>query len=145
MPLLVTVGKTSEDFAQLATCLGVDITHPEALAFCTYHGFTSLAIPCDALCSLLLANSSSKATSEAPTKRQPFSRTSAPTVANCKISYRPCKTPVFTPTEWPRTGEEIVERSAQLPDARMLLDFVYGYAGFNNTSCNLFYNCNRQV
>jgi hypothetical protein len=130
---------------QLGMNLGVDISHPEALAVCTHHGFNTLAIPFDAMASILLSGTAAKVAAEAPTKREPFSGTSAPTAANCKISYKPCKTPVFTPTNWPRTADTCVSRSASLPDARLHLEFVYGYAGFNNAACNLFYNCHREV
>lgn len=43
---------------------------------------------------------------------------------NGKILYPPCRKPVFTPSHW---DPAVAERSAELPDARLVLEFVYGY------------------
>lgn len=43
-----------------------------------------------------------------------------------KIKYPQCKKGVWPPSNWdPRAAE----RSAQLPDVRLKLEFVYGYDG----------------
>ena len=65
----------------------------------------------------------------------------------CKITYLPCKTPVYTPSGWAEEGcgDDVMARSSQVPDKRLVLEFVYGYDGVNNTSTNVFYNCQRQV
>ena len=47
-----------------------------------------------------------------------------------------CKKGVWPPSDWdPRTAE----RSAQLPDIRLKLEFVYGYDGMQATAPNIFY------
>lgn len=43
-----------------------------------------------------------------------------------KILYRHCRKPVYTPSDW---DPSLAERSAQLPLARLVLEFVYGYQG----------------
>ena len=45
---------------------------------------------------------------------------------NGKIQYKQCRKPVYTPSDW---DPALAERSAELPDARLILDFVYGYQG----------------
>lgn len=45
---------------------------------------------------------------------------------NGKIKYRHCKKPVYTPADW---DPRLADRSAELPNARLMLDFVYGYQG----------------
>ena len=47
-----------------------------------------------------------------------------------------CKKGVWPPSDWdPRTAE----RSAQRPDIRLKLEFVYGYDGMQATAPNIFY------
>lgn len=43
-----------------------------------------------------------------------------------KIIYEECRKPVWTPTDW---DPHLADRSAELPDARLSLEFAYGYAG----------------
>lgn len=133
---------------QVAECVGMRLPTPEALAVFTFHGFTTFVMPVAVFQELVLPTSAGKAAAAAPSKRRPFAPAppgSTVTTAPCKITYYPCKTPVFTPSRWPQVGPKAIERSTRVPDARLRLEFVYGYAGFNTTSCNLFYNCNRQV
>ena len=54
-----------------------------------------------------------------------------------KLKYRPCRTPVFPPTDWAATS---AARSAAKPTAGLRLQFVYGYDGIENTSNNVFFN-----
>lgn len=134
---------------QIAEGLGLQLPMPEVLALFSHHGYTTFIMPLVAFQDLVLPSSAAKATAEAPAKRRPFAAGGAPSAvapsAPSKITYWPCKTPVFTPSRWPQIGQQAIQRSARVPDARLRLEFVYGYAGFNTTSCNLFYNCNRQV
>lgn len=131
---------------QVAENLGLRLPMPEALALFSHHGFTTFIMPMAAFLELILPSGAAKATAEAPAKRRPFAAAAAAAPpAACKITYYPCKTPVFTPSRWRQTGQEAIERSGRVPDARLRLEFVYGYSGFNTTSCNLFYNCNREV
>jgi hypothetical protein len=44
-----------------------------------------------------------------------------------KISYSKCRKFVYTPTGWEPAA--VVARSSELPDKRLALEFVYGYAG----------------
>lgn len=137
------------EHVQIAEGLGLQLPMPEALALFSHHGYTTFIMPLAAFQDLVLPSSAAKATADAPAKRRPFAAGAAPGAvappAACKITYWPCKTPVFTPSRWPQIGQEAIERSSRVPDARLRLEFVYGYAGFNTTSCNLFYNCNREV
>ena len=55
---------------------------------------------------------------------------------NGKILYKPCRKPVYTPSDW---DPSLAERSSELPNARLVLDFIYGYQGKSNTAQNLFY------
>jgi hypothetical protein len=43
-----------------------------------------------------------------------------------KILYRYCRKPVYTPSDW---DPSLADRSAELPDARLVLEFIYGYQG----------------
>ena len=53
-----------------------------------------------------------------------------------KILYPKCRGGVFPPSEF---DPELVRRSACAPEAELELEHVYGYAGLDNTSSNLFY------
>jgi len=59
-----------------------------------------------------------------------------------KVLYAPCRGPVYTPSDW---DPSLAERSEQLPDASLELEFVYGYAGKFNSSKNVFYNSDDKV
>jgi len=43
-----------------------------------------------------------------------------------KIIYSKCRKPVYTPSDW---DPALAERSADLPDARLVLQYIYGYQG----------------
>lgn len=43
-----------------------------------------------------------------------------------KILYRYCRKPVYTPSNW---DPALADRSSDLPMARLVLEFVYGYNG----------------
>eukprot|EP00798_Chlamydomonas_sp_ICE-L_P030392 gene30392-35400_t len=47
---------------------------------------------------------------------------------NGKVLYKPCRTGVYTPSDW---DPSLAERSSELPDARLVLEFVYGYQDNN--------------
>jgi microtubule-associated protein-like 6 len=49
-----------------------------------------------------------------------------------KIIYEECRKPVYTPSNW---DPALATRSAALPDARLMLEFVYGYAGGTRGVC----------
>ena len=53
-----------------------------------------------------------------------------------KILYPKCRNGVFPPSEF---DPELVRRSKCAPEAELELEHVYGYAGLDNTSNNLFY------
>jgi microtubule-associated protein-like 6 len=48
-----------------------------------------------------------------------------------KIIYEECRKPVWTPSNWDPC---LAERSAELPDVRLQLEFVYGYTGGPNSA-----------
>ena len=49
---------------------------------------------------------------------------------------------VFPPTDW---NPDAAKRSAEAPNASLLLEFVYGYGGLDNTSPNLYYTAFKTV
>ncbi|GIL99608.1 hypothetical protein Vretimale_4736, partial [Volvox reticuliferus] len=53
-----------------------------------------------------------------------------------KITYRYCRKPVFPPSNWDGTP---ALRSARKPKPGLKLEFVYGYAGVENTASNIFF------
>ncbi|KAG2499991.1 hypothetical protein HYH03_002273 [Edaphochlamys debaryana] len=59
-----------------------------------------------------------------------------------KIVYRYCRKPVFPPSNW--DGLPAL-RSARKPKAGLKLEFVYGYAGVENTSTNIFYTGDNRL
>ena len=61
---------------------------------------------------------------------------------NRKIRYRPCRMPVFPPSNW--TGS-LAERSFQKPKAGLRLEFVHGCSAHEATACNLFFNCEGKL
>lgn len=59
-----------------------------------------------------------------------------------KIKYPQCKKGVWPPSDW---DPRLAARSAELPDARLKLEFVYGYDGVQGTAPNLFYTSSQEV
>ena len=59
-----------------------------------------------------------------------------------KILYPKCRNGVFPPSEF---DPSLVRRSACAPEAELELEHVYGYAGKENTSNNLFYLATGEV
>eukprot|EP00879_Flechtneria_rotunda_P030506 GHRR01033144.1.p1 GENE.GHRR01033144.1~~GHRR01033144.1.p1 ORF type:complete len:307 (+),score=82.64 GHRR01033144.1:162-1082(+) len=55
-----------------------------------------------------------------------------------KIIYPECKSGVWPPSNW---DPSLAARSSKLPEARLELDFVYGYDAHRATSNNLWVNC----
>ena len=66
----------------------------------------------------------------------------APATHMGKIKYPQCKKGVWPPSNW---EPSIADRSAQLPDVRLKLEFVYGYDGMQATSPNVFYAMTGEV
>ncbi|GAX81084.1 hypothetical protein CEUSTIGMA_g8518.t1 [Chlamydomonas eustigma] len=60
----------------------------------------------------------------------------APATHTGKIKYPQCKKGVWPPSNW---DPRLAERSSELPDIRLQLEFVYGYDGMQATAPNLFY------
>ncbi|KAK9828859.1 hypothetical protein WJX72_002429 [[Myrmecia] bisecta] len=54
-----------------------------------------------------------------------------------RILVPPCRTPLYAPSAF--DFQAAAARSAQQPSARLELEAVHGYAGFDNTCPNLFY------
>lgn len=50
--------------------------------------------------------------------------------------------PVFTPSNWDGSP---AYRSAKKPKAGLQLEYVYGYAGHNNTAPNLFWTADYKI
>jgi microtubule-associated protein-like 6 len=61
---------------------------------------------------------------------------------NGKILYRHCRKPVYTPSDW---DPAVADRSSDLPMARLVLEFIYGYQGQENTGQNLFYTAEGKL
>ncbi|KAG2487374.1 hypothetical protein HYH03_013944 [Edaphochlamys debaryana] len=59
-----------------------------------------------------------------------------------KILYPEAKKGVWPPSNW---DPRLAERSAQLPDVRLSLEFVHGYDGHLATSPNIFYTASGEV
>lgn len=128
--------------------LGITATPEDVLALLHRHHYTLPTITAPTLCRLLLTEPSRNQSGPLATKRGAFTcGDSAAGRRDCKVIYKPCKTPVYTPSGWaePGCGDAVIARSSEVPDARLALEFVYGYDGHSNTSSSLFYNCEQQV
>ena len=128
--------------------LGITATPEDVLALLHRHHYTLPTITAPTLCRLLLTEPSRNQSGPLATKRGAFTcGDSAAGRRDCKVVYKPCKTPVYTPSGWaePGCGDAVIARSSEVPDARLALEFVYGFDGHSNTSASLFYNCERQV
>ena len=97
---------------------------------------------------MLLSDKSRQLANDVPMRRGAFvAGDPSGGMCECKISYHPSKHPVYTPSDWDEAGcgDSVILRSSAVPDSRLNLEFVYGYAGADNTASNIFYNCNCQV
>ena len=59
-----------------------------------------------------------------------------------KIHYPQCKKGVWPPSDW---DPRMALRSSKVPEARLKLEFVYGYDGVQGTAPNLFYLSTGEV
>jgi hypothetical protein len=97
---------------------------------------------------MLLSDRSRQLATEVPTRKGAFAVGDVRAAnTECKVSYHPSKMPVLSPSDWEEkgVGDEVIARSSEVPDTRLQLEFVYGYAGIENLASNVFYNCERQV
>jgi len=122
------------EFCAIWSRLGVEVTGAEATALFKKHGFAKGIIPYKRFMELLL-KSPSRTLTEGTVKKGAFNLT-GPFTHNGKIIYPQCRKGVYPPSNWTK---QLGARSAELPDASLRLEFVYGYAGVHNTSSNLFY------
>jgi HELP motif len=59
-----------------------------------------------------------------------------------KIRYRPCRMPVFPPSDW---SGSLVERSFQKPRAGLRLEFVYGCSTHESMASNVAFNDDGKI
>lgn len=132
----------------MLSLFGITATRAEVLALFRRHRCYGATMPFATLSRLALADPSRQLAAGVPNRKGAFAPGDvAAGRSGCKITYPPCKTPVFTPSgfEEDGAGEEVIARSSEVPASRLELQFAYGYDGMNNTSANVFYNCQRQV
>ncbi|KAK9809912.1 hypothetical protein WJX72_001539 [[Myrmecia] bisecta] len=122
-----------EDFQAAAEQLGLQLDRVEVQALYDRHGYAD-ALPCKQFVHALLTRPARQLSVKEPLRKGPFLAGQSADFSG-RILYAPARRPVWTPTDW---QPEAAARSAQLPDARLRLDYVYGYAGVNNTHQNIF-------
>lgn len=101
------------------------MSYPEAAALYRKFGYDEV-LPYDRFATQLLARPARAAAENEPTRKGAFT-VDGRADFHGKIIYKECKSGVFPPSGW--DGPAVAARSSDLPDARLVLDFVYGYAG----------------
>ncbi|KAJ9506292.1 hypothetical protein QJQ45_013870, partial [Haematococcus lacustris] len=122
------------EFSSVCAQVGVTVSDAEARALFRRFGYDT-ALPYERFAHMLLTQPARQLAEDLPTRKGAFTAGSSAQF-NGKILYRHCRKPVYTPSDW---DPGLAERSSDLPSARLVLDFVYGYQGKENTSQNLFY------
>ncbi|KAG2422675.1 hypothetical protein HXX76_015839 [Chlamydomonas incerta] len=130
-----------EEFCQMCALLGVECAIPEAQKLFERFGFKD-RLPYNRFAHVLLTQPSRQLAEEMPIRAGPFKDVGA-TNFHGKIKDKHCRKPLYTPTNWDPSVDGA--RSAELPNSRLVLQFVYGYNGKDSTAQNLFYNALGQM
>ena len=115
--------------------LGVPVSKQEVSAIFARMGFAGRRMPFETFAAHLLARQSRQLASDAPVRKGTFVIGERSNFHG-KVLYPQCRKPVYTPSDW---DPALVERSGQLPDAELNLEFVYGYGGLSNGMNNLYH------
>lgn len=127
---------SSGELADICGVLGVPVTAAEAEALVDKLGGARGSLPFAAFRKAMLTHPLRQLADSAPVRRGAFVAGQS-AAFHGKIIYPPCRTGVFTPSDW---DPALAGRSAELPETRLHLEFVYGYDGVAATSPNLFYS-----
>uniref|UniRef100_A0A383VWQ6 EML-like second beta-propeller domain-containing protein n=1 Tax=Tetradesmus obliquus TaxID=3088 RepID=A0A383VWQ6_TETOB len=128
------------EFCGVCAKLGVQVSLAEAAALFKRAGYDK-AMPYQKWAHNLITQPSRQLAQESAVRKGAFMPGQSANFRG-KIIYEECRKPVWTPSDW---DPRLAERSAELPDARLQLEFVYGYTGAQSTGQCLFYNCQGQV
>ena len=160
MPAPEDFAVSGEQFVRVwKQAFGVDVGEDEAAELFRKYGQTeSGRMPCTVFADALLVGRSRLMGINAKVQRGAFEASPQPKAGldirprqklpkqprpgGLKIIYPECRKGVFTPSSF-SVGE--VALSSRVPDARLELEHVYGYAGLKNTSTNLFYDAAGRV
>ncbi|GAX82495.1 hypothetical protein CEUSTIGMA_g9922.t1 [Chlamydomonas eustigma] len=129
-----------EEFISVCEQVGVVVSAAEAQALFRRHGYEGV-MPYERFAYTLLTQPARQLAEDMPVRKGAFEAGQNANF-NGKILYRQCRKPVYTPTDW---DPSVAKRSAELPNARLILDFIYGYQGKDNTQQNLFYTSESKV
>ncbi|GIL71076.1 hypothetical protein Vretimale_17844 [Volvox reticuliferus] len=130
-----------EEFCSISSQLGVECSVAEAQRLFERFGFKD-RLPYTRFANILLTQPSRQLAEEMAIRHGPFKDVMAANFHG-KIKDKRCRKPLYTPTNWDPQVDGA--RSAELPNKRLVLNFVYGYNGKDATSQNLFYNAAGQV
>jgi len=123
-----------KEFINLWRKFGVEVSYAETAALFRKHGYEDV-MPYDKFAQQLLARPARQMAENLPVRKGAFT-VGGPADHMGKIVYKECKSGVFPPTDW---DPSLAERASDLPNSRLVLEFVYGYAGLMNSSPNIFY------
>ncbi|GLC69071.1 hypothetical protein PLESTF_000783800 [Pleodorina starrii] len=129
------------EFSALCGQLGVECGVAEAQRLFERFGYKD-RLPYSRFAHVLLTQPSRQLAEEMPIRHGPFKDVMAANFHG-KIKDKRCRKPLYTPTSWDPQVD--AARSAELPNKRLVLNFVYGYNGKDATSQNLFYNSSGQA
>mmetsp|Transcript_34365 Transcript_34365/g.76299 ORF Transcript_34365/g.76299 Transcript_34365/m.76299 type:complete len:1172 (-) Transcript_34365:306-3821(-) len=129
-----------EEFCAVCAQLGVSVSIPEAQGLFRRNGYEAV-MPYQRFAHALLTQPARQMAEDLPSRKGAF-QAGANANFSGKILYKQCRKPVYTPTDW---DPRLADRSAELPLARLVLEFVYGYEGKENTAQNLFYTSEGKV
>ncbi|KAK3276730.1 hypothetical protein CYMTET_15224 [Cymbomonas tetramitiformis] len=130
-----------DEFLELWDRLGVQMTEAEGIAVFKKHGCSERRpMAYDKFVEAFTARPSRKLGQEMIRKGAFVAGQKAN--FSGKILYPQCRKGVFAPTDW---DPSLARRSAELPEASLELEFVYGYNGLHNTAPNLFYTGTGEV
>jgi len=128
------------EFCAVCAEVGVSVSPAESQALFKRYGFETV-MPYEQFVHNLVTQPARQLASEMPVRKGAFQ---AGYSANFhgKIIYPKCRKPVYTPSDW---DPALAERSSDLPDARLVLQYIYGYQGKENTAQNLFYTADNKL
>ncbi|PNH12713.1 Lipoxygenase y domain-containing protein 1 [Tetrabaena socialis] len=130
-PGLMTVAQFRHAWKKFSIRVSEEQAHA---LFIRYGCDTQGLLPYDLFATKLLSSPARLLALE-PEQKGPY-KANRDTTFRGKITYRYCRKPVFPPSDW--DGSPAL-RSARKPKAGLQLEFVYGYAGVENTASNIFF------
>ncbi|KAF5831718.1 WD40-repeat-containing domain protein [Dunaliella salina] len=128
------------EFCAVCAQVGLKVSQAEAQALFERYGFDTV-LPLKLFIDKLVKQPNRQLGSQMAVRKSAFQVGERADFSG-KITYPKCRKAVYTPSDW---DPALAERSAELPDAGLVLQYIYGYQGKENTAQNIFYTAENKL